>query len=114
MKIQINDQGREFVNKVSKDLQNMIGTKQRISSAHHPQSNELCGRQNITIEDSLVKVLHRNPYDWPNLIKRVLSSHRVSKHTSITFSPFILMYNREHTLPIDVKYNLVDTEGNKK
>ena len=23
------------------------------------------------------------------------------------------MYNREHTLPIDVKYNLVDTEENK-
>ena len=27
MKIQINDQGREFVNKVSKNLQNMIGTE---------------------------------------------------------------------------------------
>ena len=56
MKIQINDQGKEFVNKVSKDLQYIIGTEQRISSAHYPQSNGLCERQNRTIKDSLLEV----------------------------------------------------------
>lgn len=35
--IQINDQGREFVNKVSKELHKLSGTKQRITSAYHPQ-----------------------------------------------------------------------------
>ena len=48
MKIQINDQWREFVNEVSKVLHNIIGTEQRITSAHHPQSNGLCERQNRT------------------------------------------------------------------
>ena len=51
MKIQINDQGREFVNDVSKVLHNMIG------STYHPQSNGVCEQQNRTIKDSLVKVL---------------------------------------------------------
>ena len=32
MKIQINDQGREFANEVSKVLHDMIGTEQRITS----------------------------------------------------------------------------------
>ena len=35
--IQINDQGREFVNKVSTQLHMLTGTKQRITSAYHPQ-----------------------------------------------------------------------------
>ena len=65
MKIQINDQGREFVNEVSKVLHNVIGTEQPITLAYYPQSNGLCERQNRTIKDSLEKVLDRNPCDRP-------------------------------------------------
>jgi len=36
-KVQINDQGREFVNKVSEEVHRLTGTKQRIASAYHPQ-----------------------------------------------------------------------------
>ena len=35
--IQINDQGREFVNSVSEALHTFTGTTQRITSAYHPQ-----------------------------------------------------------------------------
>ena len=35
--IQINDQGREFVNSVSAELHALTGTTQRITSAYHPQ-----------------------------------------------------------------------------
>ena len=63
IRIQINDQGKEFVNKVCKVLHNMIGTEQSITLAYHPQSNGLFQRQNRTTIDSLVKVLDRNPYD---------------------------------------------------
>ena len=42
-----------------------------------------------------------------------LFAHRVSKHTSTKFLPIFPVYNQEPTLPIDVKYNLVDIEGNE-
>ena len=113
MKIQINDQGRELVNEVSKVLHNMIGTEQRITSVYHAQSNGFCKRQNRTIKDSLVKVLDGNPCDWPDVIEGVLLAHRGSKYTSTKFSPFFLMYNREPNLPIDVKFSLVGIEGNE-
>ena len=45
-KIKINEQGREFVNEVSKNLHRMTGTEQRITAAYHPQANEFCERQN--------------------------------------------------------------------
>ena len=46
-KIQINDQGTDFVNEVSNKLLEMTGTEQRVTSAYHPQSKGLCERQNI-------------------------------------------------------------------
>ena len=78
----------------------------------HPQSNGLCERKNRTIKDSLMKVLDGNPWDWTNIVKEVLFTHRVSKHTSTKFSPFPLIYNREPTLPVDVRHSLIGIEGN--
>ncbi|XP_065313680.1 uncharacterized protein LOC135923020 [Gordionus sp. m RMFG-2023] len=36
-KIQINDQGREFVNEVSTNYHKLMGTMQRVTSAYHPE-----------------------------------------------------------------------------
>ena len=114
MRIQINDQGKEFVNEVSENLHEMTGTEQRITSAYHPQSNGLCERQNRTIKDSLVKVLEEKPKEWPNIIDGILFAHRVSIHYSTKYLPFFLMYNRHPILPIDIKYDLIDNNADKE
>ena len=67
--VQINDQGREFVNEVSTELCRLTGVEQRITSAYHPQSNGLVERQNRTIKNSLVKVLEDNVKMWPSVIE---------------------------------------------
>lgn len=103
--IQINDQGREFINDVSAHLHRMTGVKQRVTSAYHPQANGLVERQNRTIKNSLVKCLEGNPKKWPYVIEGVLFAHRVSKHASTGYSPFFLLYNREPKLPIDIDLN---------
>ena len=108
--IQINDQGRKFVNEVSDELHRLTGVVQRITSAYQPQSNGLVERQNRTIKNSLVKILEDNPRHWPYIMEGVLFAHRVSKHSSTKYSPFKLLYNREPVLPIDVKYRLSSTE----
>ena len=107
IKIQINNQDKEFVNEVSKVLHKMIGTEQGITSSFHPESNGLCETRYRNIKDPLVKVLDGNLCDWLNTIEGVLFAPRFSKHISINFSPFFLIYNREPTLPIDVKYSSV-------
>ena len=53
------------------------------------------------------------PCDWLNIIEGDLFAHGVSKHTSTKFLPSFPEYNREPTLPIDVKHNLFDIEGNE-
>ena len=82
MRIQINDQGKEFVNEVSENLHEMTGTEQRITSAYYSQSTGLCKRQNRTIKDSFVKVLEEKPKEWSNIIDGILFAHRVSMHYS--------------------------------
>ena len=91
IKIQINDQWREFVNEISKILHKMVSTVPHITSAYHPQSNGLCEWQNGAIKDSLVKVLDGNPCDG-FVIKGLLFAQRASKHTLTKFLPFFLMY----------------------
>ena len=65
--IQINDQGSEFLSEVCKQLHELTGVEQRVTSAYHPQANGLVERQkrqNRTIKNSLVKVLEDNPEMW--------------------------------------------------
>ena len=114
MRIQINDQGKEFVNAVSKNLHEMTGTEQRITSSYHPQSNGLCERQICIIKDSLVKVLEEKPKEWPNIIDGIHFAHRLSIHYSTKYSPFFLMYNRHPILTIDIKYDLIDNSADKE
>ena len=107
MRIQINDQGKEFVNEVSENLHKMTGTEQRIVSTYHPQSNGLCERQNRTIKDSLVKILEEKPTEWSNIIDGILFVHRVSINYSTKYSTFFLINNGHPILPIDIKYDLI-------
>nr|XP_047143091.1 uncharacterized protein LOC124817279 [Hydra vulgaris] len=110
--IQINDQGREFVNELSNELHRKTGTRQRMTSAYHPQANGLVERQNQSIKRTLVKVLEDAALEWPFIIDGVLFSMRIRKHKSTGFSPFELLYQREPFLPIDIDQNLIDYNDN--
>ena len=48
MKLQINNQGKEFANELSNSLRYETRIEQYISLSYHPQSNDLCERQDRT------------------------------------------------------------------
>ena len=62
----------------------------------------------------MVKVLEDNPEMWPQIIEKILFAHSGSRHFSTKYSPFMLMYNREPVLPIDVKHNLDKDESKER
>nr|XP_012563376.1 unnamed protein product [Hydra vulgaris] len=111
-KIQINDQAREFVNEICKQLHELLGVEQRVMSAYHPQTNGLVERQNQIIRNSLVKVSEGNPKMCPQIIEGILFAHRLNGNSSTNYSPFMRMYNREPILPIDVKHSLFKDKSN--
>lgn len=102
--VQINDQGREFCNAVSSKLHQLTGTKQRITSAYHPQANGLVERQNRTIQGSLLKVLGNNQDRWPEALNGVLFAFRTARHKSTGHTPFEMMYGRKAVLPIENQF----------
>ena len=102
--MQINDQGRDFVNQVSETLHNLTGVKQKATSAYHPQVNGLLERQNRTMKENLLKILRKNDNNWVFCLSGVLFAHRTAVHRSTGFSPFSLLYNREPVFPVNVKY----------
>ena len=103
--IEINDQGREFVNKVSDNLNEMTGTREQITWAYHPQSNDLIESQNRAIKNVLEKALdEKKTLINGHVIWRVsYLQHGVSRHSSTKYSPLYLMYNREPELPVDLQ-----------
>ncbi|XP_065673991.1 uncharacterized protein LOC136090941 [Hydra vulgaris] len=113
-KIQINNQGREFVNSVSIALHGMIDTQQHVAPAYHLQANGLVERQNQTIKKAIIKVLNENFQNWMSVLDGNFFSLRVKVHDSMGYSPFFLTYNRQPCLSIDAKYKdrLNDDEYN--
>lgn len=93
--IHITDQGREFLNKLISELFHLTGTKQRVTTAYHPQANGLVERQNRTIKNCLLKVLRDNNKKWPYILQGVLFAHRTAQHTS-TFSLHFKFYIKEN------------------
>ena len=90
----ISDQGREFVNKVSKYLFSITKTEHRITSAYHPQTNGMVEIFNQTLQRSLVKFINKNQTDWDEKLDGILFAYRTSQHQSSKVTPFELMYCR--------------------
>ena len=92
--IVLSDQGREFVNEVSRALFERTNVEHRISSACHPKTNGLDEQTNQTLVRTLVKHCSANQRDWDLHLDSTLYAYRIAKHDSSRFSPFFLMYNR--------------------
>ena len=75
--VTISDQGREFVNTVTKYLFDMTGAEHRISSAYHPQTNGLVERFNQTLQKSPLKLVRKEQDDWDDYMDGVLFAYSV-------------------------------------
>ena len=97
----ITDQGREFVNAINKNLLEMCGTKQRITSAFHPQANGLCERLNRSMQETLAKTMTEEK-DWVEMIPTVAFSHRSSMSASTNMALLELILGSKARVPVDI------------
>ncbi|XDV25539.1 hypothetical protein PO909_029445 [Leuciscus waleckii] len=102
----ITDQGREFVNQLNEDIFKVLGVKQCVTSAYHPQSNGQDERTNQTIKRALSKYCNDMQNDWDEKLEDVVHAINTSKQGSTKYTPFFLMFNRHPNTPevLNTKY----------
>ena len=88
------------ISKVNDELCKKYGIQRSITSAYHPQTNGLAERTNRTFKTRLAKLCNEKMSDWPDYIEEVAYSLRTQRQKSTGFTPFHLMFAREHR-PLD-------------
>lgn len=88
------NQGGEFVNATMDVLKNRTGAVHKISSAYHPQTNDLTERFNRTLQEMLIKICSDDQTDWNEFFDELFFSYRVGKQKSTKISPFEIIFAR--------------------
>ena len=97
----LTDRGTHFVNEIMRSLCQELGTKHKLSTSYHPQTNGLVERFNRTLCETLAKYANENKDDWDLYLPSTLFAYRTKKHATTRHEPFYLVYGREATLPVD-------------
>lgn len=84
----LTDQGREFVNKMNKEVCQLFGIQRSLCSPYHPQTNGLVEKMNGTIQRALGKLCQEKPQMWDQYLEAVLFNIRTQKQLTTQFSPF--------------------------
>ena len=102
MEMVTQDLGREFVNEVMKNLCELLGIQELLTSAYRPSANSQIERAHRTINAVIAKTVDQNLKNWDDIIGYVAWSYNTSRHSSTTFSPYYLMFLREPRIGLDV------------
>ncbi|KAK7165412.1 hypothetical protein R3I94_003696 [Phoxinus phoxinus] len=77
----------------------VLGVKQCVTSAYHPQSNGQDERTNQTIKRALSKYCNDMQNNWDESLEDVVHAINTSKQGSTKYTPFFLMFNRHPVTP---------------
>ena len=102
----ISDQGRNFESDLIQELCKIAGVKKLHTTPYHPQSNGQCERFNSTLCNMLGTLSDEEKSDWKSHLGCMTHAYNCTKHTSTTYSPYYLMFDRHPRLPIDVEFGL--------
>eukprot|EP00731_Ephydatia_muelleri_P025646 Em0017g729a len=98
-RVLLSDNGSEFCNALNDQLSEILGIKRRLTTPYHPQANGLDERFNQTLQNMLVKYVDM----WSHYLDTCAFAYNTSRHDSTKYTPFMLMFGRRATLPIDVE-----------
>jgi hypothetical protein len=90
----ISDRDVLFTSTFWNQLHRLIGTKLRMSSAYHPQSDGSTERANRTVTQMLRQCIHPNQKDWVSKLPAIEFAINSARSESTGFAPFFLNFGR--------------------
>jgi len=91
----ISDRDPLFVSRFWQDLFALSGTKLRLSSSYHPQTDGQTEVANRIIEQYLRAFVHRKPASWGQFLLWAEWSYNTSCHSDTGVTPFEIIYGRK-------------------
>jgi hypothetical protein len=108
----LTDRATSFQNELINALFHIVGTKHRLSSPYHPQTNGLTERFNRTLCNILAKYAEQHKGEWDSYLSSALFAYRTAQQGTTKLEPFELLYGRKATLPIDLQLKRPSPESN--
>jgi hypothetical protein len=96
----ISDRDPKFTSRFWQSLHKALGTKLRLSSAYHPQTDGQTERTIQSLEDLLRACVLDNRGSWDNLLPLIEFTYNNSFHSSIGMAPFEALYGRICQTPL--------------
>ena len=91
----ISDRDPLFVSKFWRELFELSGTKLRLNSSYHPQTDGQTEVANRVMEQYLRAFVHRKPTSWGQFLLWAEWSYNTSCHSSTGITPFEVIYGRK-------------------
>ena len=86
------DGGKEFVNKLSAELFQLLDIKRTKTTMCHPQANAQVEVFNKTVAKYLASFVNEITLDWELYITALMFSYNTSYHSTIMTTPFKFLY----------------------
>jgi hypothetical protein len=93
------DGGKEFVNKLSKELFDLLNVEHTKTTPVHPQCNAQVEVFNKTVKRYLASFVDNTTLDWENFLPALMLSYNTSYHSTIATMLFELLFGTKPRLP---------------
>jgi hypothetical protein len=97
----LTDQGKEFLNELMKEVNNILGVQKINTSTYHPQTDGEVERFNSTLKEQLRAACGVDQTNWDLHLPYIVSAYNATPHASTGETPFYLMHGRDFMLPKD-------------
>ena len=105
----LSDNGSAYVADGIARVMELVGVRHLFTPTYHPQSNS-SERLNKTLETLLRPMVEDHPTDWDLYLPMALRAIRTAVNPRTGFTPYYLMFGRNHTAPVDLALGLKRTE----
>ncbi|XP_017416580.1 uncharacterized protein LOC108327382 [Vigna angularis] len=94
-RILVSDRDPIFISKFWRELFRLCGTKLRMSTSFHPETDGQTKVLNRVLEQYLRSMVHNKPNDWEKYLGLVEWCYNTTIHSATGMSPFQVMYEKE-------------------